>query len=187
MSALSVAEQERGMIRVFALDMPERDLARLTDPGKTDPSPQATVAMLVGLDWLEEGGFEIFETDMLGELGLAGYLRDGGGVAEETLATAKMRLNAYDGPVLILYSRAFGGKPATLTPGPGVTHLGSFAEESPPVIYEKLPSAAAKGAPVSGAAPEPTKANPHLNVLLAILALPLAAIIIGLILYGVFK
>ncbi|PSL20987.1 hypothetical protein [Shimia abyssi] len=190
MTALQVAEKERGVIRVFALDLPESDLKRLTDPAKHDPTPQATVAMLIGLDWLEDGGFEIFETDVLGELGLAGYLANGGGVAPADLAANRDRLNAYDGPVLILYSRAFGGAPTLLKPGPGVAHLGTWHEDIAPVSFEKLPSTAAFGTADPSATGTPSDTppkSPFLTVLLAILALPIAAAFLFILIYGMLN
>lgn len=186
MSDLAVSHGERGVIRAFLLDLPDKDLRRLTEPGKTDPNPQASVAMLVGLDWLEEGGFEIFDPDVLGDLGLAGYLVEGGGVARDTLTDAET-LDATDGTVLLLYSRAFGGAATTLKPGPGVTHIGTYHEDLPPVRYQKLPGEIAAAQTTAPSNQTPAKSNPHLTVLLAILALPLAAIILGLIIFGLLQ
>ena len=187
MSALSVSPMERGVIRVFALDLPARELARLTDPGPTDPSPQATVAMLVGLDWLEQDGFEIFDPEVLGDLGLSGYLRDGGGVAARDLGGIAARLDGLHTPVLLLYSRAFAGKQATLKPAPGVTPVATLTEDTPPVSFEKLPDASAAGLTGTATPANAPVTNPHLTLMLALLALPLVAILLGLILYGVFK
>ncbi|MEP2532084.1 hypothetical protein [Shimia sp.] len=179
MTALAVGENEIGVIRVFALDLPERDLRKLTNPGKTDPNPQATVAMLVGLDWLQDGGFEIFDPEVLGDLGLSGYLRDGGGVAAAALTKDQTRLDAVQGPVLILYSRAFSGQACTLKPAPCLSHIGTYAEDTPPVHFEKLTSDASVGVATGAPGSDPTKPNPHLTLLMAILVLPLLAIILG--------
>jgi hypothetical protein len=187
MTALSVSPMERGVIRVFALDLPARDLARLTDPTPADPSPQATVALLIGLDWLEADGFEIFDPEVLGDLRLSGYLRDGGGVAAQDLTGAAARLDAINSPVLLIYSRAFAGTGARLTPAPGVTHVATLTEDTPPVTFEKLPGASATGLTGTRTAPGAPGTNPHVTLLLALLALPLATILLGLIIYGVVK
>ncbi len=186
MSDLAIKAGEVGVIRVFTLHMPDRDLQRLTEPDKHDPNPQASVAMLVGLDWLTEGGFEIFEPSVLGDLGLSGYLVDGGGVDIAALATDAVRLDAIDDPVLILYSRAFGPNPATLLPSAGVTFIGAYHEARAPVQFETLPAKAANG--LTGTAPQtPVARSPHKTLLLALLALPLVALLIGLMVLWILR
>ena len=59
-------------------------------------------------------------------MGLAGYLRDGLDAEETGLVRDGAKLSALDGWVMLLYSSAFGGATATLTPAPELTLIGTY-------------------------------------------------------------
>ncbi|WP_374642724.1 hypothetical protein [Tabrizicola sp.] len=136
MTSLAIPAHERHGIRVFAAALsPEamrRDKAGLVAALFDDPD-------------LDPAHVELFDTADLAGVGLAGYLAEGLGVSDAALAPDRARLEAVMGPVLILHSRALHGRAVTLTPDPRLTLIASYAEERPPVHFEPLPSAAAKG------------------------------------------
>lgn len=175
------------MVRIFALDLPDRDLLRLVDPGKLDPSPQASTAMLVGLDWLNADGFEIFDTEELGDMSLEGYLIEGAGILPNDLRRDRIFLNSIDGVVLILYSSAFDNAEASLKTAAGVDYIATYQEDLPPVQYETLPTKSAlEPSPTAAPAPAEVATNPHLTLIIALLVFPTLAILIGLAALWVF-
>ncbi len=182
--ALRVAAAERGCIRVFTLELPPSDVTSLQDPKGDAPSTGAAVAHLLGLDWLDEDFIEIFDIDDLETLGLAGYLVQGNGVSKDDIAPDVSRLSALTGPVLIVYSGAFGDEPAVLKPARALEYVGLYQEERSKVAFTPLPSKAAKEM-ISPSVPN--SSNPHLTLLWALLALPVLAILLGILVFGVLK
>ncbi|SEO74923.1 hypothetical protein SAMN04490248_11144 [Salinihabitans flavidus] len=179
---LTVPEADHGRLRVFALDLPEAEYARLKDPEPDQPPTAAAVAEMLSLDWLDPDHIELFDTADLEGLGLPAYLTEGAGVSEEGIAPDRARLDAHTGPVLILHSGAFGGKPATLRPARALTPLGYYDVGGPPVHYAPLPAKGARDTPTAPQPDAPPPVNPHRMLLWALLALPLAALVLGLLL-----
>ncbi len=140
---------------VFALNMTAAEAAALTrhDPAAVsafNPGPQPAdlldpVAALLGVDALDHDFVEIFDLVDLTGLGLCGYLISGNAIPEAQLAPDRARLDALQGQVLILFGAAFANRPVTLHPDPRLTLIGSYAEDIPPVEFEPLPDADAKG------------------------------------------
>lgn len=126
-----VSATERGIIRVFAIDLPEDQVDGF------DPAPA------LGVTALESQYVELFPVSDLKGVGLSGYMSEGLGVAETELD--KSRLDALDGHVLIVLSGAFGEQPVTLTPKAPLRWIGTYTEEHAPVQFEPLPDAAAQG------------------------------------------
>lgn len=135
MSRLTIPAHDRTGVRVFAAkltpDELRRDKARLA-------------AELLGDPDLDPAYLEIFDLSDLHDIGLSGYLTEGLGVPE-TIITDRARLDALQGPVLILLSKALHGREVALSIDPRLTLLGTYAEERPPVHFEPLPTAAAQG------------------------------------------
>lgn len=185
--SLSVSEAEQGVARLFRLDMAPEDISHLQDPSQGAPSTGAAVAQLLGLDWLDADFVEIFAVSDLDELGLAGYLIQGNGVSKQDIALDRSRLEAVTGHVLIVYSSAFQGKSAQLAPTRQLVFLGSYREDRPEIAFAALPSEAAKGV-LTGAPDDAAPIrSPNLSLMLALLALPTVALILGVIVYGALK
>lgn len=117
-----IPEGERGVARVFALDVPPEHARFLKD----DP---AALADILGVEELDGEHAEVFQASDLGELGLAGYLSDGAGIPAGELERHRAALDALDGWVLVLFSRAFGGRAARLTPAGVVRPVAALAAE----------------------------------------------------------
>ncbi len=120
MSDLTVAPHEHGLIRLFALDMRPEEAKFLREPGAAD--------QVLGVDGLDPDQIDIFPVSDLEDLGLYGYLHEGGGVSEDQL-NRKM-LEAIEGWVMVVRSAAFGGHAAQLNPDPRLHLMGLFTEEA---------------------------------------------------------
>ena len=135
---LVLPEGERHVLRVFTLNLPAAEVAQL--PRKAD-----LLAALLGVEALDAAGVEVFDLADLAGLGLAAYLVEGNGAAEAQIAADRDQLDALTGAVLILHSAAFGGRATRLHPDPRLHLIGTYGEDLPPVRFEPLPDAAAKG------------------------------------------
>lgn len=138
----TVMADERGAVRVFALDLPPDQAARLRD----DPGPEdgpAPLQALLGARYLDADFVEVFDVADLEGLGIYGYLRDGNGVSEADLAPHRAALEALSGWVVIVYSSAFGGFAQTLGPAPALRPIGIWHEARDPVVMTPLHSEAA--------------------------------------------
>lgn len=117
---MQVRPGEKGLVRLFALDMPPERARFLREPG--------AAAQVLGVDRLDQAEIEVFPVRDLGGMGLDSYLAEGFGIAPGRLAADRDRLRALDGWVMVVRSRAFGGQAATLRPDPAVRHVGTYAE-----------------------------------------------------------
>jgi len=137
MSPTTVAPQEAGKVRVFALSLSDAEAEAMRD----DSTAQATA---LGVDQLDGTYTEVFRVADLDTMGLAGYLRDGNGVYPEQIETDRAKLGALDGWVLVVYSRAFGGEARQLTPIPALTHIGTYDEGGPETPVQAMEAEAAQ-------------------------------------------
>ncbi|MEX5577567.1 hypothetical protein [Pseudophaeobacter sp. A-200-2] len=131
---------EHGVIRLFQLDMRLEQAVFLREPG--------ALAQVLGIDALDMEQVEIFPVSDLEELGLAGYLTEGMGVPEEQIAPDRERLAALEGHVMVIRSRAFGGREMRLTP----------AEQIQPVATYGTPGTSWSGAPIETESAKPYSA-----------------------------
>lgn len=137
--ALAVPAGERGRVRVFALDMRPEQAEFLREPGAAD--------QLLGADGLDPAHIDIIRLRDLEDLGLAGYLTEGCGIPENQIAPDRDRLAALDGYAMVLRSRAFGGRAATLAPAPELRLVATYTE--PGTDWSSEPIAAASARPHS--------------------------------------
>lgn len=124
---------ERGVIRLFALAMRPEQAAFLREPG--------ALPQVLGISALDMEQVEIFPVSDLEEVGLAGYLTEGCGVPRAQVAEDREMLQALEGHVLLIRSRAFGGEETRLTPAAQITLMGTYGERqtnwsAPPVTAE---------------------------------------------------
>ncbi len=120
---LHMPADERGVVRVFSLSMSADEADRLDTP--------ETLAKVLGAGPVDPARAEVFPVSNLDGLGLSGYLFEGGGIPETRIAPDRARLDALEGHVLLLYSRAFGDQSVTLDPAPELTLIGAYAEDRP--------------------------------------------------------
>lgn len=127
--SLQVCANERGLVRVFALSMSDAEALSLRENMSPEddamPAPQQAA---LGLTYLDSDFTEVFPIADLGELGLAGYLVEGNGIDPASLTQDRAKLDNLDGWVFLVYSSAFGGFNADLTPLKSLTLIGTYAE-----------------------------------------------------------
>ncbi|MEM9579850.1 MAG: hypothetical protein AAF891_04125 [Pseudomonadota bacterium] len=122
MTAVTITPGERGQLRVFALSLTQED-ARTMAANKA-----ASAAALLGVPQMDGDQVELFALSYLGELGLAGYLTEGYGIAPDVLASDRAKLAALDGWVLLVRSAAVAERPAHLQIAPDATLISTYAE-----------------------------------------------------------
>lgn len=177
-----MAASERGLVRLFAVDLPSDEVEAFREAVYDEDGDLIDwpLAAALGASDLDEDFVELFNVNDLEGLGLPGYMVQGLGISEHDVMEDVRRLSAQRGWILVVLSSAFGRTEQTLSPRRPLRWLGTYKEEGARVRYDPLPNAGAQGAPLAPPPPEP-KNNPYKTVLLALLALPVAALILGLI------
>ncbi|MDU8943501.1 hypothetical protein [Ovoidimarina sediminis] len=143
---LTVARDEHGVVRVFALNLDEGAATPWTE------GDGAAMAEALGLGGLDPKYVEVVRPQEMKPMTLSDYLVEGIGLPREEVSGARSRLDALSGHVLIVLSGAFGGREATLAPTPVLTHIGTFREPAPVPSFDRLSLESAKGA-LDGAGP----------------------------------
>lgn len=176
--SIDIPKNEQGVIRVFSVS---RAPAEVT--GAIDTNGKAAVARDLLEHDLPERGFELFPVADLAGVGLARYLSDGYAVPDAELSQHQTRLDALDGYVLLVFSQAFDAAPATLTPGPDLTLIGTFGETKPDMRSAPLDSEAAQipsGTPRQTPVQQPKGRPGSLLVIAAVIVLLLAILLLVL-------
>ncbi|SMP29620.1 hypothetical protein [Shimia sagamensis] len=185
---MQVSSSERGLVRLFAVDVPSEEIEafRAQVNGVDGALLSWPLKEALGFTYLDEDFIELFPVSDLEEMGLTGYMVEGLGIAQKDVAEDSARLAAQKGWVLIVLSAAFDGVAQSLSPKAPLRWIGTYKEDGAPVHFEPLPDASAKGpaSTQSTVLPAPSS-NPHLTLLLAILALPLVALVLGAFLFWI--
>ena len=159
-----VAPGERGVVRVFTIDLPESDLAAFAAPGPGAGSDGSDwpLRRALGVSTLDPDFVEVFPVRDLDGIGLVGYLTAGQGVAPEDIAPETARLKDIRGQLLVITSRAFRGVPQRLDPQPPLVAVGAWREAAPETPLTDLSSDGARAGemPKGGAVPEEADATP---------------------------
>ena len=169
---ITIPHHEQGTTRIFTLSMPEEKARAL----RNDPQQQQA---LLGVETLNSNGGEVFSLSDLGDLGLAGYLREGIDAQEEQLKRDRAKLSALSGWVMLVHSSAFGGQAVTLSPAPELTLIGTYSQTPAEGEVVELQAEAAQpytGAPQVRPAQAPDRRSKG-SVVVAVLALLLLIIL----------
>ena len=118
--SLLIPAGEQRVIHLFDLDMRAEQARFLREPG--------ALAQVLGIDDIDLDHVEVFPVSDLEELGLEGYLRVGCGIPEDALRPDRAKLEAIDGYVLLIRSRALRGEETHLTPAEQIHHVGDYRE-----------------------------------------------------------
>lgn len=165
MTEITVPAHDRDGVRVFTANLTPDDVRR----------DKASLAeTLLGDPDLDPAYLEIFDLADLSGVGLSSYLIDGLGVPEAAIRD-RAGLDALEGPVLILLSKALHGREVSLTLDPRLALFGTYAEARPPVHFEPLPTLAAEGHLSPQPPPDDTPQRPISAFLLLGLGLVLVA------------
>jgi hypothetical protein len=187
---MRVSASERGLVRLFALDLPAEEIVAFREPvydadGTVIDWP---LQRALGFSFLDEDFIELFPISDLEDLGLNRYMVQGLGIAEADVKEDAARLSAQRGWLLVVLSAAFEGAEQTLAPRSPLRWIGTYKEEGAPVSFEALPDASAKGslpAPEQDT-PPPAPRSPYLMLLAALVALPLCAALVGFFFLWIF-
>ncbi|WP_227267628.1 hypothetical protein [Roseobacter weihaiensis] len=181
-ATLSIPAAESGLIRVFALSLPEAEAKAL----KTDRAPNGghPVERALGAEKLVTKHVEVFPISDLGDMSLPDYLTEGAGAAVPPIDSDRAKLMALEGWVMIVYSSAFGGNAQDITPQSALTLIGTYAQEGTDwtnAIDIETASAVPQAAPV----PEPKRrpSDAAMSGRIAMLALLVAFAVVGLMLW----
>lgn len=148
---IDVRANETGVVRVFAVNGDSRGsgtaqsfLSRLEqDPVEVAAEAERLREML-GAEKIDPTYTETFAVKDIAELGLSRYIATAMDVPLDTLAPDRARLDALEGEVLIVLSRALGYDGQTLSPGPDLTFIGAYVSAEVPL-----------SGPVTAPKPEP--------------------------------
>lgn len=135
------------------LDIPahEAHVVRVFSVIETVGAPLGDAAVMAALGAQGEDGevqgteIELFDLSDLGAMPLTDYLAEGHGIAHAELDPMRAQLDGLTGRVLIVPSRAFGGRATRLRVGRGLRLVGRFAEDVSPVRFDPLPAGGAGG------------------------------------------
>ncbi|WP_323784801.1 hypothetical protein [Thalassovita sp.] len=179
---VQVRPDEGKGLRLFSLDVDqvERDrlqkILQVAEPGLA----AGRLADLLGVAAVDATRIEIFPVEDLSGFGLFNYLIKANGLPEAALDHDRTRIEALDGTVMILYSRAFHNQHVTLAPAAHVRLIGAWDEQPPELEFTPLRSRAAFGSGGEMAAGPPPALPRWFWGAILIVALAIAAIIAGL-------
>lgn len=152
-----VKTSERGIVRLFLIDLPDDALIDAFTDSDTVPWP---LQQALGAETLDPDHVESFALRDLEGLGLSGYMAEGLGIREDEIAADRTRLDALDGHLLVVTSPAFRAQAQVIRPRAPLRWVGTYTEDRAPVSFTPLPDAAATG-PLSGPTAAPAPANPY--------------------------
>lgn len=179
--SLSIAPNERGVVRIFALSMTDTEALALRENVRVGENSSTPQQIALGASNLDSEFVEVFPVSDLSDLGLVGYLETGSGIDPDQLASDKAKLSALDGWVLIVYSAAFGGLAQELSPNKSLKLIGRYHEPLPnwrgpplePVKSAKPFTGSANKQPASSTAAQSFRLG---RIVVAILAMLVALI-----------
>jgi hypothetical protein len=159
---LNIPPHERGTVRVFTVGLD----GAAAEAFAADPD---AFAGALGIATIDAEYVDVFPVSRLAGLGLATYLSEGHGIPPEDLAGDKETLDALEGYLAVVTSRAFGDGGQTLSIEPPLRHVGTYAEDRPVVAFGDLPSggAARTGEAATETAPRPAETTRRPGTLLA--------------------
>lgn len=143
----SVSSSERGLIRIYTIDLDADDMAAFATPSDADDgNADWPLKTALGAPHLNADFVEVFDVATLDQIGLSGYLVAGNGVADDDVVPYRELLEGVQGHVAIVFSAAFGGVEAQLNPQLPLRYLAAFREEQDSVTFQALPDESAKRA-----------------------------------------
>jgi len=154
MAQIEIKTGEVGVTRVFSLSMDAAAAKRLRDDATVQTKALGTTPQ-------NPSGIQVFPVSDLGELGLAGFLREGVDADAQDIARDQAKLAALDGWVLLVHSSAFSAEGAMVKPAAALTLIGTYGQTPAPKSTTKLEadSAAAYSGQATGGPPEITRSR----------------------------
>lgn len=152
---IEVAAHERGVLRVFSVDLPQDEAAGFLR--SFDERGPEVLAEQLGVPALNPDYVEMFAAEDIADIGLPAYLVDGYGVSDAALAADADRLDALEGCVAVIVSSAFDGMAYDLTVRDPLQLVGTYRE--PPTVppMDALSSESAEGVLETGVEDAPVQ------------------------------
>ena len=173
---MDIKSSERGVIRVFHIDLPKEAVERFTTQAGTGEWP---LQYALGAKSLRAAFVEVVDLRDLGDMPLSQYLINAHDVNGADFETLRPQLDALKGHVLILPSQAFDQTEQTLTISNPLRWIGTFNEPKPTSDATPLRSASAKGV-VSGSSDKPPPGGGNgFWLVIVVLAMLVAGIILA--------
>jgi len=156
-------------VQVFRVDLPPEQAAQMLD----DPAALETALGVVPA----RDRIQLIDPSVLAGIGLANYLAEGEGIAPETLAPDKTRLDQVRTPVLLLLPGATPvGQP--VTPVAPLTHLGDYPLVATRGAEGRIETDSARGQQAAPPPEEPAAPNEkRQSGMVAMVALAVALLI----------
>lgn len=178
---MTIIAQEHGLIRLFAIDLPPEQIEGFKERRFDGEAHRWPLKDALTATYLDEDFVECFDVAVLEELGLAGYMVQGLGIAQKDVDDVRAQIESISGHVLIVLSNAFDGVEQTLSPKPPLRWIGTFQEEGTKVQFKPLQSKTTERSVSETPNAKPT--NPHFAVIAAIIALPVLFGLVALIVW----
>ena len=140
--AIDVPASETGVIRVFALDLPDAEARRLT-LARRAPEDDCRLAALLGAPGADLLQVDVIAIDDLIDGGLPWYLIEGIGADEAQVSADAAGLSARRGWIVIVLSRAVAG--LGLSPAPELSLLATYRTARPEADPQPVESASVLG------------------------------------------
>lgn len=175
---LTIKPKEQGVIRLFALDLAEAQIATFVNP-RTSHTGGAEVWPLriaLGLPELSAAGIEVIKVENLAGIGLMGYLNEGQGISLEALEPYRAAIEGLTGHVVILHPSA-APQGGTIDPQPPLSHIATLAEAPPDTEVGELT------ADLTSAPAKPKKSDARVGGMVATYALIAMFAIVALIIW----
>ena len=176
---MHIKSSERGVIRVFHIDLPREAVERFTTQAGTGEWP---LQYALGAKSLRPAFVEVIDLRDLGEMTLSQYLSNAHDLSSKELDAMRDRLNALTGVVLVLPSQAFNQTEQDLTISTPLRWIGTFNEPKPTATGAPVHSDAAKGVGSGAKAPRSNKSGSALWFVVGLFGLIASGIILAKIL-----
>ncbi|MCL3881498.1 aspartate carbamoyltransferase catalytic subunit [Marivita sp. GX14005] len=173
---MTIKSSERGVIRVFHIDLPRDAVDRFTHQAGTGEWP---VQYALGAKSLRESFVEVVDIRDLGEMTLSQYLAQAHDVSGADFEAMRAQLDALKGHVLILPSQAFDQTEQELNISAPLRWIGTFNEPSPSPRGAPVRSEAAKGIGGGAKAPEQKQGSALWILVLGLLFLLVIGILVA--------
>ena len=174
--AMHIKSSERGVIRVFHIDLPKEAIERFTTQAGTGEWP---LHYALGAKDLRPAFVEVIDLRDLGEMALSDYLVKAHDVSGSDFDAMRPQLDALKGFVLVLPSQAFNQTEQELTVAAPLRWIGTFNEPAPKKSGAPVRSDSAKGVGGGQTATEPGKGGSAFWLVVGVLGILVAGVILA--------
>ena len=173
---MHIKSSERGVIRVFHIDLPREAIERFTTQAGTGEWP---LQYALGAKTLRAAFVEVIDIRDLGEMTLSQYLVNAHDVSGEDFQSMRPTLDALKGFVLVLPSQTFGQTEQDLSIATPLRWIGTFNEPLPASGSTPIRTNSAKGSISSAAKGSAPKSNNTLWIAIVLFFLIAVAVILA--------